>query len=52
MLKGNILLTDHEYTIVSVLRPRTDENADTKFVVKEKYPIESVKQYEGITIDR
>jgi len=36
--RGNILLTDYEYTIISVLRPRTDENSDVKFTVREKYP--------------
>ena len=50
--RGNILLTDHEHTIISVLRPRTDEDADVKFTVKEKYPVHLAKQYEALTIDK
>lgn len=42
---GNILLTDHEHTIISVLRPRTDEDQDVKFTVKEKYPIHLAKVF-------
>jgi hypothetical protein len=51
-LKGNILLTDHEYTILNVLRPRTDENSDVKFNVREKYPLHLAKQYEALTIEK
>lgn len=50
--RGNILLTDHEYTIISVLRPRTDADADVKFTVREKYPLELAKQYESMTIEK
>ena len=28
--RGNIVLTDHEYVILNILRPRTDEEAKTK----------------------
>lgn len=35
--RGNILLTDHEMTILNVLRPHT-EGDKVKFAVREKYP--------------
>lgn len=36
-MKGNVILTDHEYTILSLLRVhKFDENA--KCAVREKYP--------------
>ncbi len=50
--RGNILLTDHEHMIITVLRPRTDEDADVKFTVKEKYPIHLAKQHEALTIEK
>ncbi|KAK3700284.1 hypothetical protein RRG08_033561 [Elysia crispata] len=37
--RGNLALTDHEYTILTLLRPRTDANQDAKFAVREIYPI-------------
>lgn len=40
--RGNIVLTDFELTILNILRPRTAECADVKFVVREKYPIEKL----------
>uniref|UniRef100_A0A646QDP9 Nuclear export mediator factor NEMF n=1 Tax=Hemiscolopendra marginata TaxID=943146 RepID=A0A646QDP9_9MYRI len=50
--KGNIVLTDFEYEILNVLRPRT-ENETTKFVVHEKYPIHKVKQSQpALTAER
>ncbi|CAJ0585731.1 unnamed protein product, partial [Mesorhabditis spiculigera] len=42
--QGNILLTDAQYTILNILRPRTDKDKDVKLSVKEKYPIESARQ--------
>uniref|UniRef100_A0A915JIT5 Uncharacterized protein n=1 Tax=Romanomermis culicivorax TaxID=13658 RepID=A0A915JIT5_ROMCU len=46
--RGNIVLTDHEYLILNVLRPRTDkENSDVKFVVREKYPLNLARQDEN-----
>ena len=42
------MLTDHEYTILNILRPRTDDSQDVRFAVREKYPIEAAKQPEGI----
>lgn len=50
--RGNILLTDFEYTIISVLRPRTDENTDVKFTVKEKYPLHLARTEEKLTLER
>jgi len=35
--KGNIVLTDHAYTIMMLLRTHRDE--DMKLVVREKYPV-------------
>lgn len=46
------MLTDFEYTIISVLRPRTDQEADVKFNVREKYPLELVKQNEPLTKEK
>lgn len=34
--RGNILLTDHEYVILNILRPRTDKDTDVKLSVKQK----------------
>jgi predicted ribosome quality control (RQC) complex YloA/Tae2 family protein len=50
--RGNILLTDYEYTIISVLRPRTDQDSDVKFTVREKYPLHLAKQDERITKEK
>lgn len=42
--RGNIILTDHEYIILNILRPRTDTDNDVRFSVKEKYPIQHALQ--------
>ena len=42
------MLTDYEYVILSILRPRTDDSQDVRFAVREKYPLELAKQPEGI----
>uniref|UniRef100_A0A2R5LNK1 Putative rna-binding protein n=1 Tax=Ornithodoros turicata TaxID=34597 RepID=A0A2R5LNK1_9ACAR len=43
--KGNIVLTDHEYLILNILRPRTvGTDDDVKFIVREKYPVGSALQ--------
>ncbi len=34
--RGNILLTDADYVILNVLRPRTDTDVDVRFAVREK----------------
>ncbi|XP_068005244.1 ribosome quality control complex subunit NEMF [Melanerpes formicivorus] len=41
--RGNIVLTDHEYIILNILRFRTDEADDVRFAVREKYPVDSAK---------
>ncbi|NXG50508.1 NEMF factor, partial [Psilopogon haemacephalus] len=41
--RGNIVLTDHEYIILNILRFRTDEADDVRFAVRERYPVESAK---------
>ena len=51
--QGNLVLTDYEYTILNILRPRTDQSQDVKMAVREKYPLELAKQPEGpITSER
>ncbi|XP_060573398.1 LOW QUALITY PROTEIN: ribosome quality control complex subunit NEMF-like [Ruditapes philippinarum] len=44
--RGNIVLTDYEYTILNILRPRTDQSQDVRFAVRETYPLEGAKQHE------
>lgn len=41
--QGNIVLTDHEYLILNILRFRTDEADDVRFAVRERYPVDSAK---------
>uniref|UniRef100_A0A4W6ENY6 Ribosome quality control complex subunit NEMF n=1 Tax=Lates calcarifer TaxID=8187 RepID=A0A4W6ENY6_LATCA len=36
--RGNIILADHEYTILNLLRFRTAEAEDVKIAVRERYP--------------
>lgn len=43
--RGNIILTDHAHTILNVLRPRTDQDTDVRYVVHEIYPLEVAKQW-------
>ncbi|GFT99284.1 nuclear export mediator factor Nemf [Nephila pilipes] len=38
--RGNIVLTDYEYTILNILRPRASGSEDVKLIVREKYPVE------------
>lgn len=40
------MLTDYEYTILNILRPRTDQSQDVRFAVREKYPLDGAKQHE------
>ncbi|CAK5081792.1 unnamed protein product [Meloidogyne enterolobii] len=42
--RGNVVLTDHEYTILNILRPRTDHDTDVRFSVRERYPLEQARQ--------
>ncbi|OXB72809.1 UNVERIFIED_CONTAM: hypothetical protein H355_011333 [Colinus virginianus] len=39
--RGNIVLTDHEYLILNILRFRTDEADDVRFAVRERYPVDT-----------
>ncbi|XP_017753670.1 PREDICTED: nuclear export mediator factor NEMF homolog [Eufriesea mexicana] len=41
--RGNIVLTDHEMTILNILRPHT-EGDKIRFAVKEKYPMDRAHQ--------
>ncbi|CAJ0959766.1 unnamed protein product, partial [Mesorhabditis belari] len=47
--RGNILLTDGQYTILNILRPRTDKDKDVKLSVKEIYPVELARNDATIT---
>uniref|UniRef100_A0A667YLW8 Ribosome quality control complex subunit NEMF n=1 Tax=Myripristis murdjan TaxID=586833 RepID=A0A667YLW8_9TELE len=46
--RGNIILADHEYTILNLLRFRTDEAEDVKIAVREKYPVENARPREPL----
>ncbi|TKR80542.1 hypothetical protein L596_014600 [Steinernema carpocapsae] len=46
--RGNIVLTDHNYVILNVLRPRTDKDKDVRFSVKERYPIDIARTHEDL----
>ncbi|XP_073494661.1 ribosome quality control complex subunit NEMF [Phyllobates terribilis] len=46
--RGNIVLTDHEYLILNILRFRTDEADDVKFAVREHYPVNNAKAREPL----
>ncbi|XP_071079995.1 ribosome quality control complex subunit NEMF-like [Haliotis cracherodii] len=50
--RGNIVLTDYEYTILNILRPRTDNSQDVRFAVRETYPVAVAKQHELPTVER
>ncbi|NXY36445.1 NEMF factor, partial [Pomatorhinus ruficollis] len=39
--RGNVVLTDHEYLILNILRFRTDEADDVRFAVRERYPVDT-----------
>ncbi|XP_061117137.1 ribosome quality control complex subunit NEMF-like [Conger conger] len=46
--RGNIVLTDHEYMILNLLRFRTAEAEDVKIAVRERYPVESARTPEPL----
>eukprot|EP00729_Bicosta_minor_P008615 gene8615-26351_t len=48
--KGQIALCDHNYVILTLLRPRADGD-DVRFAVHERYPIENAKEMPAATID-
>lgn len=51
--KGNLLITDFEYTILNILRPRkAGENEDVKYMVKERYPIELALKAEDMKVHK
>ncbi|XP_008635550.1 PREDICTED: nuclear export mediator factor NEMF isoform X1 [Corvus brachyrhynchos] len=51
--RGNVVLTDHEYIILNILRFRTDEADDVRFAVRERYPVDSAKAAVPLpTLDR
>ncbi|XP_023241900.1 nuclear export mediator factor NEMF-like [Centruroides sculpturatus] len=50
--KGNIVLTDNEYTILNILRPRTVGDEDVRLVVREKYPVELARKEESLSNDK
>ena len=41
--RGNIILTDHNFIILQLLRQRADDATDVRFAVHERYPIESAR---------
>ena len=50
--QGNMILTDCDYIILTLLRTRTDSE-DIKHIVRERYPIESSRQREPlVSIER
>uniref|UniRef100_A0A3Q3QU78 Ribosome quality control complex subunit NEMF n=1 Tax=Monopterus albus TaxID=43700 RepID=A0A3Q3QU78_MONAL len=46
--QGNIILADHEYTILNLLRFRTAEAEDVKIAVRERYPVENARPHEPL----
>lgn len=46
--QGNIILADHEYTILNLLRFRNAEAEDVKIVVRERYPVENARPLEPL----
>ncbi|XP_053953929.1 ribosome quality control complex subunit NEMF homolog [Anastrepha ludens] len=44
--RGNIILTDHELTILYILRPHY-EGEEIRFAVREKYPLNRAKEQAG-----
>ncbi|ERL92434.1 hypothetical protein D910_09748 [Dendroctonus ponderosae] len=49
--RGNIVLTDHEMTILYVLRPHT-EGEKVRFAVREKYPQNRAREEEQVSRER
>ncbi|CAN9502492.1 unnamed protein product [Ophioblennius macclurei] len=46
--RGNIILADHEYTILNLLRFRAADAEDVKIAVRERYPIENARPPEPL----
>lgn len=49
--RGNVVLTDHEMTILYVLRPHS-EGDKVKFAVREKYPQNRAREEEEISREK
>ena len=47
-ISGNILLTDHEFVILGVLRPRLNVDVENKVMVREVYDLSEPKSIGGI----
>ncbi|XP_030834468.1 nuclear export mediator factor Nemf isoform X1 [Strongylocentrotus purpuratus] len=45
--RGNVALTDHEYTILTLLRTRKDSE-DVRFAVRERYPVDTARHPDAI----
>ena len=43
-----MILTDSAYTILSLLRTRTDADTDVRFAVRETYALDSVKNEQPV----
>ncbi|XP_068436345.1 ribosome quality control complex subunit NEMF [Clinocottus analis] len=51
--RGNVILTDFEYTILNLLRFRTADAEDVKIAVRERYPVENARPAEPLfSLDR
>ncbi|XP_043088326.1 nuclear export mediator factor NEMF-like isoform X2 [Puntigrus tetrazona] len=51
--RGNIILTDHQFMILNLLRFRTAEAEDVKIAVRERYPVENARPQEPlVSLDR
>ncbi|TNN61015.1 Nuclear export mediator factor Nemf [Liparis tanakae] len=51
--RGNVILTDFEYTILNLLRFRTADAEDVKIAVRERYPVENARPPEPLfSLDR
>ncbi len=46
--QGNVILTDHAYTILSLLRVRTDTDADVRFAIRETFSMDTIKMDQPI----
>uniref|UniRef100_A0A0K0DK33 NFACT-R_1 domain-containing protein n=1 Tax=Angiostrongylus cantonensis TaxID=6313 RepID=A0A0K0DK33_ANGCA len=43
--RGNIVLTDSSYTILNILRPRSEKDTDVRLVVKERGPYKKFESF-------
>ncbi len=41
--QGNVILTDHTHTILSLLRTRTDTDSDVRFATREVFSTDTIK---------